>query len=77
MRYEKQRDAFDGPNRVPALLSGFIDLVLQQYKIRIAENQGGGFKADFVLGQIRFGLCRVPLKSILEIAHDLIVPTSE
>lgn len=49
MRYEKESDASNGSNRVPALLSGFIDPVLQQYEIRIAENSGGGFKANVVL----------------------------
>ena len=48
MRNEQQHGALDTSDRVPALLTRFIDPVLHDNDIRIVENLSGRFEANLV-----------------------------
>jgi len=76
--YDQEKcNVFSHPDRVPALLSGFIDSILDEEESRIVEHFRGRFEADPVLCEVGICLRRIPLVLALERAQEVILPTSE
>jgi hypothetical protein len=69
MYNQEKSNAFSASYGVPALLSRFIDPILNEKEIWIVKNFGGCFEADFVFTQIGLCLRWVPLVLAFETIH--------